>query len=151
MIAVVTAAGIIRCSGFIWPEKISVSVSMILCDVMLTVTTQWVPWRLKSPASGLFAQSFVQSYIRETHSASLAFVRGFHRWLTNSPHKRQVTRIMFPFDDVIMFMTLWTEKCFREVLHCDNNWIKETSSLRVTVHQNCQCVAYRACFLFIFT
>ena len=85
-----------------------------------------------------------------TYSASLAFVRGFHRWPTNSPHKGQVTRIMFPFDDVIMFMTLWTEKCFREALHCDNNWIKETSSLRVTVHQNCQGVAYRACFLFIF-
>ena len=31
-------------------------------------------------------------------SASLAFVRGIHRW----PHKWPVTRKMFPFDDVIM-------------------------------------------------
>ena len=35
-------------------------------------------------------------------SASLAFVRGFHREPVNSPHKWPVTRKMFPFDDVIM-------------------------------------------------
>ena len=35
-------------------------------------------------------------------SASLAFVRGIHRWPMNSPHKWPVTRKMFPFDDVIM-------------------------------------------------
>ena len=35
-------------------------------------------------------------------SASLAFVRGIHRWPVNSPHKGPVTRKMFSFDDVIM-------------------------------------------------
>ena len=35
-------------------------------------------------------------------SASLAFVWGIHRGPVNSPHKRPVTRKMFPFDDVIM-------------------------------------------------
>ena len=35
-------------------------------------------------------------------SVSLAFVRGIHRWLVNSPHKGPVTRKMLPFDDVIM-------------------------------------------------
>ena len=35
-------------------------------------------------------------------SASLAFVRGIHRWPVNSPHKGPVTRKMFPFYDVIM-------------------------------------------------
>ena len=35
-------------------------------------------------------------------SASLAFVRGNHRWPVNSPHKWPVTRKMFPFDDVVM-------------------------------------------------
>ena len=34
--------------------------------------------------------------------ASLAFVRGIHRWPVNSPHKEPVTWKMFPFDDVIM-------------------------------------------------
>ena len=37
-------------------------------------------------------------------SASLASVRGIHRWPVNSPHKWPVTRKMFPFDDVIMFL-----------------------------------------------
>ena len=37
-------------------------------------------------------------------SASLAFVRGIHRWPVNSPHKWLVTRKMFPFDDVIMMI-----------------------------------------------
>ena len=35
-------------------------------------------------------------------SASLAFMRGIHRWPMNFPHKRPVTRKMFPFDNVIM-------------------------------------------------
>ena len=39
-------------------------------------------------------------------SASLAFVMGIHRWPMNSPHKGPVTRKMFPFDDVIMHMTI---------------------------------------------
>ena len=35
-------------------------------------------------------------------SASLAFVRGIHRWPVNSSHKGPVTRKMLPFDDVTM-------------------------------------------------
>ena len=35
-------------------------------------------------------------------SASLAFVRGIHRWPVNYPHTWPVTRKMFPFNDVIM-------------------------------------------------
>ena len=35
-------------------------------------------------------------------SASLAFLRGIHRWPVNSPHKGSVTRVFFPFDDAIM-------------------------------------------------
>ena len=37
-------------------------------------------------------------------SASLAFVKGIHRWPVDSPHKGPVTRKMFPFDDVIMML-----------------------------------------------
>ena len=37
--------------------------------------------------------------------ASLAFVRGVHRWPVNSPYKGPVTRKLFPFDDVIMFFS----------------------------------------------
>ena len=38
-------------------------------------------------------------------SASLAFVRGIHRWPVNSPHKWPVTRKMFSFNDVIMVLS----------------------------------------------
>ena len=40
-------------------------------------------------------------------SASLAFVRGIYRWPVNSPHKRPVTRKMFPFDDVSWYEKIW--------------------------------------------
>ena len=36
-------------------------------------------------------------------SASLAFVRGIHRWSVKTPYKGPVTRKVYPFDDVIMF------------------------------------------------
>ena len=39
---------------------------------------------------------------KHQNSASLAFVRGLHRWPVNSPHKRPVKRKMFLFNDVIM-------------------------------------------------
>ena len=44
---------------------------------------------------------------KHKNSVSLAFVRGIHRWPVNSPHKRPVTRKMFPFDDVIMWDVPW--------------------------------------------
>ena len=51
----------------------------------------------------LFTERFVQVQIKENiSSASLAFVRGIHRWPVNSPHKWPVMRKMFPFNDVIM-------------------------------------------------
>ena len=56
-------------------------------------------------------------------SASLVFVRGIHRWPVNSPHKRPVTRKMFPFDDdVIMFVIpngsrLWMTLLINSVVH----------------------------------
>ena len=52
----------------------------------------------------LFTQPFIPGADQKKHqsSASLAFVRGIHRWPVNSPLKGPVTRKMFPFDDVIM-------------------------------------------------
>ena len=68
-----------------------------------------MPWRLKSPDSRLFTQPTVYpgtDQRKHQSSASLAFVRGIHRWPLNSPHKRPVTRKMFPFDDVIMVYSI---------------------------------------------
>ena len=45
--------------------------------------------------------------MKHQRAASLAFVRGIHRWPVNSPHKGPVTRKMFPFDDVTMACSGW--------------------------------------------
>ena len=63
-------------------------------------------------------------------SASLAFVRGIHRWPVDSPHKGPVTRKIFPFDDVIM---LWIFRWRDHALLVSvlpglrNSWILEPS------------------------
>ena len=84
----------------------------------ITVTSQWARWHLKSPASHLFTQPYVPVHIKEkNHSpASLAFVRGIHRWPVNSPHKVPVTRKIFPFDDVIIYLAA-------AIIVCDTNQI----------------------------
>ena len=62
----------------------------------------------------------VADYKKYQSPASLAFVRGIHRWPVNSSHKGPVTRKMFQFDDVIMqsqpicfqtFYRKWTTCC----------------------------------------
>ena len=58
-----------------------------------TMTSWWARRRLKSPASRLFTQPFIQQ--KHQSSASLAFVRGIHWWPVNSPHKGSVTRKCF--------------------------------------------------------
>ena len=63
---------------------------------------------MSAMASQIISLVSVQSAVysrrksKKTRSASLAFVRGIHRWPANSPHKGPVTRKLFPFDDVIM-------------------------------------------------
>ena len=79
---------------------------------------KWARWRFKSPASRLFTQSG-EDQRKHQSSASLTFVRGIHRWPVNSPHKRPVTRKMFPFDDVIMThaFSLHVSACHPGSLH----------------------------------
>ena len=62
-------------------------------DHKTRVTSQSAPWRLKSPASGLFTQTVVLAHQgKHESSASLVFVRVVHRWRGDSPHKGAVTR-----------------------------------------------------------
>ena len=51
--------------------------------------------------------------IKYQSSASLAFLQGIHRSSLNFPHKGSVTRKMFPFDDVILFV----EICWQDNEH----------------------------------
>ena len=68
------------------------------CDVMMIAMASQI-------TSASIVCSTVCSHVNQRKhqsSASLAFVRGIHRWPVNSPHKGPVTRKMFPFDDVII-------------------------------------------------
>ena len=68
--------------------------SDVIKDVMASqITSVTIVWR-----------PIFQAQIKKNQSsASLAFVRGIHRWRADSSHKGPVTLNMFPFDDVIMF------------------------------------------------
>ena len=90
-------------------------------------------------ASPLFAQLLVQR--KHQSSASLAFVRGIHPWPVNSPHKRPVTRKMFPFGDVIMCRVFRTGK---PKCHFDENSVTgcigqcQNYNIRTPSHKKCQ-------------
>ena len=68
------------------------------------MTSWWAWWRLKSPASRLFAQQFVQVQFKENIKASRHWPFWGEsigdQWIPLRK-KRPVTRKMFPFDDVI--------------------------------------------------
>ena len=57
----------------------------------ITLTSYWGRMRLKSAASQLFTQPFIRAQIKENIKAPR------HKW--------PVTRKVFPFDDVIMYIT----------------------------------------------
>ena len=105
----------------------------------ITMTSKWARWRLKSPASRLFTELFIQTQIKENikSSASLAFVRGIHRGPVNSPHKWPVTRKMFPFDDVIMWYLLIRScrelQTIRKNPFCFQNCPEENTTIRSVV------------------
>ena len=68
------------------------------CDVIMSATASQIT------SLTIVYSTFYSSADQRKHqrSASLAIVRGIHRWPMNSPHKWPVTRKMFPFDDVIV-------------------------------------------------
>ena len=102
----------LRCPFIIWFETLHRVFEWYCChynDVLMSEL-----------ASQITSVSIVCSTIhsaadqrKHQSSASLAFVQGIHRWPVNSPHKRPVTRKMFPFDYVI-------------TVFCQNDWTTET-------------------------
>ena len=68
---------------------------------------------MSTMASSITGVSIVYSTVcsgagkrKDQSSASLACVRGIHRWPLNSPHKVPVTRKMIPFDGIMCNMHL---------------------------------------------
>ena len=83
-----------------WIES-GIAISRIIIKQSATKPLQWL--RYERGLSRLFAQSFLRRRSKKTSSsASLAFVRGIHRFPVYSPHKGPVTPTMFPFDDTII-------------------------------------------------
>ena len=86
---------------YISPSIISLykeKLSKHYCDVIMGMMTSQI-------TSLAIVCSTVYSDVdqrKHQSSASLAFVRGIHRWPVNSPQKGPVMQKMFPFDDVIM-------------------------------------------------
>ena len=63
----------------------------------ITLTSLWPRWRLKSPASRLFTQSFIQGRSKKTSKLCVTgLCAGNSPGPMNSPHKGPVTRKMFP-------------------------------------------------------
>ena len=56
----------IRAIGMLTPYRLWAHKLFMKC---ITMTSKWVPWRLKSPASRLFTQPFVQAQIIENSKA----------------------------------------------------------------------------------
>ena len=75
---------------------------MHYCDVIMGA----MAFQITSPTIVYSTVNSDADQRKHQSSASLAFVRGIHRWPVNSPHKWPVTRKMFTFDDVIMYRNL---------------------------------------------
>ena len=77
---------------------------------IITMTSWWERWRYKSPASRLFTLYLDAYQIKHQSSGSLSFVRGIHRW----PSQTASNTKLFPFDDVIMI--------FARIAGCHHVW-----------------------------
>ena len=89
------------------------------CSSSFAVTSSCAQWRLKSPTSHTFTETFVQAQIKENIKARVTGVReGIHRWPEDSPRKGTVTRKMFPFGDVIT-STWFNPVLLRSAWHSD--------------------------------
>ena len=86
-----------------------VPVHGIYCHPIVTSCGHYCDVIMGAMASQITSPTIVCSNVysgadqrKHQSSASLAFVRGIHRWPVNSPPKWPVTLKMFPFGDVIM-------------------------------------------------
>ena len=85
--------------------------------IVITVTSWWARWHLKSPASPLFAQPFVRRRSKQTPKHRVTGLCEENPPVTGGfPHKGPVTRKTFPFDDVIMVTWVMASFHLRKVV-----------------------------------
>ena len=91
---------------FEWPEHYSNVIMSVMASQIISLTiVYWIVYTDQR---------------KHQSSASLAFVRGIHRWPVNPPHKGPVTRSMFSFDDVVMIQH--TNGEWPRIWHVDVFW-----------------------------
>ena len=114
----------------------------------ILVIDTWKWWHYNDVITGAMASQITRFMIvfstfysgadqrKHQSSASLALVRGIHRWPVNSLHKWPVARKMFSFDDVIirpwgscllkvvgLFAHVWFSN-FKAIQTCKNSVVK---------------------------
>ena len=95
--------------------------------------------------------------------ASLAFVKVIHRWPVDSPHKGPVTRIIFPFDDVIIiFQTKLHDhfiiaRCFggchtdsQERIQCNDNETGQRDNTSIKWSGHCKMLLFNSFSSFLY-
>ena len=97
----------------------------------MNVFSFWIQWYQITSITIVYSTVYAGTdQIKDQSSASLAFVRGIHRWPVNSQHKGPVTRKMLPCDDFIM-MRRWMRLSLVQVMACRLSTWTETDLLAV--------------------
>ena len=110
-------------AGILGIGRLGINFSGILIEInILSCKKYYDDVKMGAIASQITSLTIVYSFVysdadqrKHQSSASLAFVWGIHRGPVNSPHKWSVTRQMFPFDDVIYFISASMSQC----ISCD--------------------------------
>ena len=136
------------------PIKWRIIVYEICNCIIHSVDYHYSDVRMGAMASQITSLTIVYSTVysgadkKHQSSASLAFVRGIHRWLVNSPHKWPVTHKMFQCDDVIMQWKLLTNLHYqihtkRDIEHGPDKYSKW--SYHISSHVCCIFNTLRPC------
>ena len=95
---------------------------------LITMTSTWTRWRLKSPASRVFTQSFIQAQIKENIKAPRHWPLCWESPGTGEfPAQIASNAEMFPFDDFIMIsasapqVLLLTKLIIQNYVTCGQN------------------------------
>ena len=87
-----------------WVRVLCIADGLLVCLLaFITLTSWWPRWRLKSPASRLFTQSFIRTQIKENIKAPRHWpLCGEFTGIGEFPAQWASNAEMFLFDDVIM-------------------------------------------------
>ena len=105
-----------RCSDFIAWQGTRTAVGLYAPFYYNDVTMSVIASQITSLTSVYSTVYSDADQRKHQSSASLAFVRGIHRWPVNSPHKGPVTRKMFPFDDFIIWASVKINYWFQQAV-----------------------------------